>query len=284
MLRGPLLTGLILLIGAPVLGMFALSLFAYDGLSAAHWNSVGHWQKMLNDPLFRQSLGNSLLLAGASVPLRLLLALGLALLLARGQPGAGSGLMLTLAPMMVPPLVWVTAWVWLLNPDFGPVAALLESIEPRGSLWLLSVSGSRSALSLVLALMAGEMVLILLVARKQIPVLWYEVAAVEGMSGWAQFRRMTLPALAPPLLLLTLRDFALTFQSSFLPAQIITKGGPNFATYMLPQYVFENSFEYLRFGYAAALSSAMLAVVVLIVVAQLLVFWRWQSKNHSGRD
>lgn len=283
-LRGPLLFGLMLMLAAPALGMLGLSLFAYDGISSATWSGFGNWREMLADPLFRQAFSNSLWLALLAVPLRLLLALILALLLAEGGRGTRTGLLLTLAPLLVPPLVWVTAWVWLLNPHFGPIALGLEAFAPRANLWLLTENGSRASLVGVLALMAGEVTLILLLARRQIPDLWYDLAALEGVGRWGQFRRITFPVIAPLLILLALRDFALTLQTSFLPAKIITKGGPNFSTYMLPQYVFENGFEYLRFGYAAAMSSAMLLPLVLILTGQFLLMKHWRRANNGFRQ
>ncbi|MEN8720239.1 MAG: sugar ABC transporter permease [Oceanococcaceae bacterium] len=270
----PLLLGLIALIGLPALGTLALSGFIFDGLGAPQWAGLKHWQQLAADPLFRQALSNSLLIASASVALRLVLALAVAMLLSTGQALHRGALLLLLLPLAVPGLVWATAWLWLLNPHFGPVATLLDALFFRGSEWLLTAAGARSSLVLILGLLIGETVLILLIARRQIPGHCYIVARVEGMGAFGQFRRITLPLLAPVLLLLALRDFALTFQTSFLPSQIVTKGGPQFASYLLPQYVYENSFEYLRFGYAAALSSTMLLIVVGVLLMQGLLIRR----------
>ena len=123
--------------------------------------------------------------------------------------------------------------------------------------------------------------MILVVARRQIPQAWYDLAALEGVSRLGQFRLISLPLMAPIIALLAARDFAMTFQTSFIPAQIVTKGGPQFMSTMLPQYVYENSFEYLRFGYAATLSSAMLAITLVVLVPQALLLWHWLKRDDN---
>lgn len=277
----PLALALGLLVFAPLLMTLALGLFSFDGLAAPQWLGWAAYQRMLDDALFQQSLRNSLLIAALSIPLRLLLALGLSLLLQRPGRASRAALLISLLPVVVPTLVWATAWLWLLNPHFGPIAAALDSWRVNGASWLLSAEGARSSLILILGVLAGELLLILVVARRQIPQAWYDLAALEGVSRLGQFRLISLPLMAPIIALLAARDFAMTFQTSFIPAQIVTKGGPQFMSTMLPQYVYENSFEYLRFGYAATLSSAMLAITLVVLVPQALLLWRWLKRDDN---
>lgn len=277
----PLALALGLLVFAPLLMTLALGLFSFDGLAAPQWLGWAAYQRMLDDALFQQSLRNSLLIAALSIPLRLLLALGLSLLLQRPGRASRAALLISLLPVVVPTLVWATAWLWLLNPHFGPIAAALDSWRVNGASWLLSAEGARSSLILILGVLAGELLLILVVARRQIPQAWYDLAALEGVSRLGQFRLISLPLMAPIIALLAARDFAMTFQTSFIPAQIVTKGGPQFMSTMLPQYVYENSFEYLRFGYAATLSSAMLAITLVVLVPQALLLWHWLKRDDN---
>lgn len=277
----PLALALGLLVFAPLLMTLVLGLFRFDGLAAPQWLGWAAYQRMLDDALFQQSLRNSLLIAALSIPLRLLLALGLSLLLQRPGRASRAALLISLLPVVVPTLVWATAWLWLLNPHFGPIAAALDSWRVNGASWLLSAEGARSSLILILGVLAGELLLILVVARRQIPQAWYDLAALEGVSRLGQFRLISLPLMAPIIALLAARDFAMTFQTSFIPAQIVTKGGPQFMSTMLPQYVYENSFEYLRFGYAATLSSAMLAITLVVLVPQALLLWHWLKRDDN---
>ena len=86
---------------------------------------------------------------------------------------------------------------------------------------------------------------------------------------------MTLPALWPVLLMLAARDVVLVLQLAFVPSLIVTKTGPQFATLYLPHYIYQNAFEYLRFGYAAAMSAVLVLAVMVVLVAQFWLLRRW---------
>ena len=107
----------------------------------------------------------------------------------------------------------------------------------------------------------GEGFVVLLVARRSVPRELYELAAVEGGSAFAVFRRLTLPLMAPVLILLFCRDVIFSLQATFVPALVVTDGGPApYATTYVPLFVYRNAFEYLRYGYASS------AVVVMFVL------------------
>jgi ABC-type sugar transport system permease subunit len=95
---------------------------------------------------------------------------------------------------------------------------------------------------------------LVLAVRAGLPRELYELAAVEGAGPWRVLTGITLPLLAPALVLLLLRDTIFSFQLNFVPALILTDGRPPpYATTYLPLFVYRNGFEYLRYGYAAAL-------------------------------
>jgi multiple sugar transport system permease protein len=115
------------------------------------------------------------------------------------------------------------------------------------------------------------MFFILLVVRQSLPQDVYELAAVEDATGWDVLRRVTLPLLAPVLALLLLRDSILSLQLNFVPALVVTDGGPPpYATTYLSLFVYRNGFEYLRYGYAAAATAVMLLLTLLLIWVQ----WR----------
>jgi multiple sugar transport system permease protein len=92
------------------------------------------------------------------------------------------------------------------------------------------------------------------------------------------FRRITLPVMAPTLLLLLFRDTIFSFQANFVPALIVTDGGPPpYATTYLPLFIYRNAFEYLRYGYAAAATLVMFVVTAVIVIIQYRIVRRWRK-------
>jgi multiple sugar transport system permease protein len=91
------------------------------------------------------------------------------------------------------------------------------------------------------------------------------------------FWRVTLPLMAPTLLLLMFRDTIFSFQANFVPALIVTGGGPApYATTYLPLFIYRNGFEYLRYGYAAAATLTMFGITALIVYLQYRIVKRWR--------
>ena len=124
----------------------------------------------------------------------------------------------------------------------------------------------------------GEMFVILLAARRALPREVYELAAHRGRHrAGTCFRRVTLPLMAPVLALLLLRDTILSFQFSFVPALVVTDGGPPpYATTYLSLFVYRNAFEYLRYGYAAAATLVMLVLTVAAVVVQWRLIRRYR--------
>jgi multiple sugar transport system permease protein len=105
----------------------------------------------------------------------------------------------------------------------------------------------------------------------------YELAAVEGAPPEVVFWRITLPLMAPVLLLLFLRDTIFSLQMSFVPALVVTEGGPPpYSTTYLPLFVYRNAFEYLRYGYAAAATLVMFGLTLLVVLVQWRVLRRWR--------
>jgi multiple sugar transport system permease protein len=103
-----------------------------------------------------------------------------------------------------------------------------------------------------------------------IPDEYYESAAIDGGSWRQLFRYITLPFIAPWLILLTFRDVILSFQYTFTPSVIMTGGDPYYATLFLPLLIFEEAFDRFRFG----AGSAMMLLMFLITLGLLWLLFR----------
>ena len=102
-----------------------------------------------------------------------------------------------------------------------------------------------------------------------------DAAALEGYGPVGQLRRITLPVLAPVLVLLAVRDVILTLQVNFVPAYLLTDGGPGNATRYLPVYVYDQAFEFSGFGYAALLTIALMVLTAVLITTMGLLARRW---------
>jgi multiple sugar transport system permease protein len=276
-LLAPYLGGLALLVALPALVTFALALYDYDLLGPADFVGLENFRELLDDEVFRISLRNSLLFILFAVPLRLLGALALALLLHRRFRGASSYRTATYLPTVVPDIAYALLWLWILNPLYGPLNLLLGVVVDTPPHWLTNPVDAQRAVVLMSLFQIGEGFIVLLAVRQSLPPELYELTAIEGAKALWVFGRVTLPLLAPTLLLLLFRDTIFSFQATFVPALIVTEGGPPpYATTYLPLFVYRNAFEYLRYGYAAAATVVMFGVTLLIVYAQYRVIRRWR--------
>ncbi|SCL36637.1 carbohydrate ABC transporter membrane protein 1, CUT1 family (TC 3.A.1.1.-) [Micromonospora nigra] len=279
LMLAPYLVGLVGLVLLPALVTLALAFTSYDLLRPPTWVGLDNLVALGDDPIFRTALVNSLVFALIAVPLRVLFALGLALLLHRRARGVGTARTAALLPTAVPEIAYGLLWLWLLNPLYGPINQVLRTGGENGLTalgrtppqWLTDPTDARAAIILMSLFTMGETFVVLLAARRALPRDVYEMAAVEDATGWDVFRRITLPMMAPVLALLAVRDAIASLHFTFVPAFVVTDGGPPpYSTTYLSLFVYQTGFEYLRYGYAAAAT----LVMILLTAAAVLVQWR----------
>lgn len=277
LLLGPYLAGLVLLVFAPALVTFALALYEYDLLRSPDFRGLGNFRELLDDEIFRTAVRNSLMFALFAVPLRLLGAVALALLLHRRFRGAGAYRTSVYLPTVVPDIAYALLWLWIINPLYGPLNLFLDAVGGPTPRWLADPRAAQWAVILMSLFQIGEGFLVALAVRQTLPVELYELTALEGAKPGYVFLRVTLPLMAPALVLLAFRDTIYSFQYNFVPALIVTEGGPPpYATTYLPLFVYREAFEYLRYGYAAAATLSMFAITAAIVLLQYFVLRRWR--------
>ncbi|MQA25154.1 MAG: ABC transporter permease subunit [Micromonosporaceae bacterium] len=281
----PYLIGLVALVLVPAGVTVAMAFAEYDLIGAPRWTGLANLVELARDDAFRTALVNSLVFALVAVPLRLAIALGLALLLHRRAFGVGTARTSAAMPTAAPEIAYGLLWLWLFNPLHGPVNQLLRVGGENGLTvlgrtppqWLTDPTDARAAIIILSLFTIGESFIILLAARAALPPEAYELAAIEDATGWDVFRRVTLPLMAPVLGLLLLRDTIASLQFSFVPALVVTDGGPPpYATTYLSLFVYRNAFEYLRYGYAAAATLVMLAITALAVLVQWRLIRRYR--------
>ena len=272
----PYLVGLILLIGLPALGAIGLSLFEFSGVGPSRFVGFDNFTRMVGDDGFWRALGNTLVYVAISVPLRVTAAVGFGLLLYRRSRGIGLARASVYLPTVIPDVAFSLLWLWLLNPLYGPLPALIESVGVEAPAFLVEPWGARIAVPVMAAFQIGEGFVIALAARRTISPVLYEAAAVDGASPWFTLSRITLPLMAPVAALLALRDLVLAFQVNFVPAMILTDGGPRYATTYLSLYAYQQGFTYFRLGYAATLSLTMFLLTALVVAVQYRMARRWK--------
>lgn len=268
-LATPFLAGAALIVGVPVLGAVALGFTEYYGFDAPRWTGLENLARALGDAAFGRSLVVGVIVALLVVPLRTALAFGCALLLVRPGRGVGSARTAVFLPSVVPDAAWALLWLWLLNPLYGPFAAVLRALGLPGTGWLTEAAPTLLGLAVLLAFQVGESFVVAVAAMRAIPERYFEVARVEGASPAHTVRRLVLPLMAPVLGVLALRDAILVVQASFVPVLLVTEGGPQGATTTPPLYLYRRAFEYGELGYASMLSVVLLLLTLPVVLLQV---------------
>lgn len=268
-MAAPFIVGIVGLIMAPAAWSVALAFFEWDLISSPTFRGFGTFRELFVDDVFRISLRNSIGFMAMSVPLRMLGVIMFALLLHRRQRGGAAARTAVLLPTFIPDIAYGLAWLWIANPLYGPLNLVLESVGAPTPSWFTDPDSAKALVVMMSVFTIGEGIIIAIAVRNQIAPEFYELAAVEGVGSFSTFWRLTLPMMSPALLLLAMRDAAFAFQASFVPALVVTNGGPPpFSTTYLPLFGYRTSFEYLRYGYGAAVTVVMLGVTALVLIIQ----------------
>jgi len=277
----PYLFGLFLLVVLPALLSIPFAFTQYNALSEPKWIGFDNFSAMFRDDLFWNGLSVSLLFIAVAVPLRVLGAVFLAFLLHKATRANRFFRSIVYLPTIVPDVAYALLWIYIFNPLYGPLNWILPFFgqEPHG--WLLEPGPAKFAIILMMLLPIGEGFVLMLAAFHDIPNELQESAAVDGATGRQRFTHITLPLLAPAILLLFLRDTVLSFHITFVPALITTHAGPYNATRFLPFYIYQSASEYQQYGYAAAMTWIMYGVTAVVIALQVIVARRWRNALNA---
>jgi multiple sugar transport system permease protein len=226
--------------------------------------------QFLNGDGFWNALRVSLIYTFVSVPIELVLGLGLALLLNRDFTGKYFAQAAILFPWAIPTVINARIWAWMFNGQYGVIndllirVGLLESAFP-----FLARPDSALAAMLFITIWktSSFMALILLAGLQSIPDHLYEAARMDGASRIRQFWDITLPLLKPTLLVALIFRTLPAFQAFGLPFGL-TGGGPASATTTLVLFDHQLTFNRLNFGEGAATAT----VITLIALAIAMVY------------
>ena len=275
LMLAPYTLGALALFVVPALLSFALSATEADLLTPPRYIGTDNFSRLADDEIFSGVLWRSVLFVAIAVPLRLALGTALALLLHARFRGAGPARTLAFLPTVIPDAAYALVWLYLLNPLYGPVNSLLGIAGVGPVSWLSDPEAAFAGIILMLVFTMGETFVVAIAVRQELSSEMYELARVEGASAWRVTREVTLPLMAPVLALLAIRDVAVALQASFVPAYLLTDGGPDRATLLLPIYSFDVAFEQLTYGYAAAMTLLIFAGCALLALAQYRLVKRW---------
>jgi multiple sugar transport system permease protein len=279
LMLAPYAVGALLLFVIPAQLSLALAMTDADLVTTPRFVGLDNLRALTEDPFFGEVVWRSALFVALAVPLRLAMATGFALLLHTRFRGVGAARTAVFSPSVIPDTAWALVWLFLLNPLYGPINALIGPVS-----WFSDGDAAFAAIVLMFAFTVGESFIVALAARQELPAELYAVSRLEGAGAWYVLRVVTLPLMAPVLLLLATRDVAVSLQATFTAVYMLTDGGPDRATLLLPVYAFDMGFEQFRYGYASAMMLLAFLGCLALALLQYLVVRRWRlGLTGSGR-
>ncbi|GAB3601016.1 sugar ABC transporter permease [Microbacterium tumbae] len=290
----PAAIGLAVFFVYPLLANIYFSFTSFDLVSDPIWIGLRNYEYMFTqDSRVGTAALNTLWFVVILVPVRILCALGIALLLTRRKRASGVWRTLFYVPALVPPVASVVAFVFLFNPGSGPVNTLLRQLGIAGPLWFNDPALSKPSLLLLGIWMMGDVMVIFLAALLDVPRDQYEASSLDGANAAQRFRYITIPNIAPVLMfsLVTGIIAALQYFTEAAVASSVANGKtgigsgvdaligyPNDSLLTFTQWMYVQGFSSFQLGYSAAL-----AVVLFIVAAAVMALLVRRMGAFTGR-
>ncbi|WP_238161587.1 carbohydrate ABC transporter permease [Kribbella antibiotica] len=254
------------------------SFTSYTGIGTAPYVGLDNYQRLLQDDAFYAALVRTLVFTAGVVPLTLFLSLSTAVLLVTNySKGKSVARVIFFLPWLISPIIAGVIWRWMFGENFGLVNYLITSLGGSEVPWQ-----SNANLSMLVVIVAAAWggtafnMLLFVAALKNVPTAYYEAASLDGAGGWAKFRHITLPAIAPTTFIVVLLS-VLGSMKEYALIQAINGGGPGTANNLVVQYIYTKGFQRAQIGYASAASFVLMLILMVIALIQLALNRRKDS-------
>ncbi len=277
MFVAPALIAIAVFFCIPVISALLLSLTDFDIYALADLDNlrfVGaqNYERLLTNPLFWGAMKNTALFSVIGVPLSIAASLGAAVILnARVVKWRPIWRVMFFAPYVTTLVATAVLWNYLLHTKYGVINWALQGIGLPAVDWLGQPQTSIPAiLMFVVWKIFGYNMLIFLAVLQTVPDDLYEAARIDGAGPWTQFRNVTLPAIAPTLLLVSIISVAGFFQL-FAEPYVMTQGGPAQSTVTVLYFMYEEGFKWWNLGSASAVAFILFVCIFTITMIQMAV-------------
>jgi multiple sugar transport system permease protein len=258
----------------PLLNGIAISFHNADLFGARIWVGAGNYARLLADPVFGQSLWNTVKLALLIVPALTVITLLLALALNRATRGAAILRDVFFSSSVLSVTIVTLIWRFILTPDAGLISVLLQAIGREPVPFLSDPDLTIPALAITTIWWSlGLPMMLFLAGLQQIPRDIYEAAELDRAGALTTLLRVTLPSLKRTVVLVVMLQTAAQLQI-FDQAQLLTAGGPSGASRPVVLFIYEAAFGRWELGYAMAAAELLFLIVLAVTFAQYLTTQR----------
>lgn len=279
----PFIIGFLAFMAVPMILSLGFSFTRYDILKSPVFIGLENYRTMFTaDPKFWKVFGVTMYYVVFSVPLRLLMALVVAMLLVKSTRLSGFYRAVYYLPSIIGSSVAVAIlWKRMFASD-GVINAILKVVGlPSDTAWLGNSHTAIWTLIILAIWQFGSSMLIFLSGLKQIPVSLYEAATVDGANGIQRFFKITIPMLTPTIFFNLINQLINGFMA-FTQSYIITQGKPKDTTLFYTVYMYQNSFTYNKLGYGCAMAWFMVLVVGLLTLILFKTQKKWVYYEAEG--
>jgi ABC-type sugar transport system permease subunit len=254
----------------PVVFSFYLSFHSWNMFSASRpFVGLGNYTAIVQNPEFWSVLTNTAVYTLGTVPLNMVVSLGIAFFL--NKKLAGKKLLRTafFAPVVMSSVAAAVIWRWVYEPSFGLLNYCLSWFGLPAVNWLNNPTSAMFALIVMGVWKTFGFNMVLFSAGLQgIPEHYYEAAQIDGAGKWRQFWNITIPLLSPTTFFVLVMSIIGSFQV-FDTVYVLTSGGPLNSTKVLVFYLYEQAFKFFDMGYASAVAYLLFAVVFILTLLQM---------------
>lgn len=265
----PVVLGLLIWTFGPMIASAYYSLTDYKIIGVPEFIGFQNYIELFTDDnSFSQSLSVTIRYGLMFVVFSQIVGLAVAVLLTQKVRGLTIFRTFFYLPIIVPAAASAVLWKYLYNKEFGPIDRILNLFGLHSINWLGSPESALFALVLM-SVWAGAVTTIIYVAGLQhIPEELLDSAKIDGADAFQRFLFVTIPMLSPTIFFNVVTGIIGAFQF-FVPAFIMTEGGPVKATYFYNYNLYEKAFKWLEMGYASAMAWVLFAI---IIVMTMLIF------------
>ena len=263
----PALIGFVVFLVWPTLRGIYLSFTEFNLLTPPRFNGLDNYVRMAQDPIFWNALGVTLYYVAINIGLQTILALVIAVMMQRlTQKTWLRGIVLT--PYLVSNVVAAMVFLWILDYQLGIGNQILAALGLDRIAFFTSDALVIPTVALVNVWRhVGYTALLIFAGLQTIPVSVYEAGKMDGASEMRMFRSITIPLLRPILALVLIITVVGSFQV-FDTVAVTTAGGPVDSSRVLQFYIYDVAFGRFQFGYASAMSVALLVILMIVTFVQ----------------
>jgi multiple sugar transport system permease protein len=266
----PTVIGLGLFSFLPIIASVVLAFFRWDIITAPEFVGVDNFVRAATNPTIRVSFLNTIGFVIVAVALQLAVALLLAVLVQSKMPRWLRGFFRSTLffPLILSAASVSLVMAYLFNQEFGLVNQFLGLLGIGKVGWLTTGLGAKVVVLLVYVWQNfGFTFLLFLGGLAAVPQEVYEASSIDGATGWAQFRQITLPLISPTMLVATVMAIINALQIFDQP-YVLTRGGPGDDTRTAVMVIYESAFRQLDFGGASAIGIVLTLLIMLVTGIQ----------------